>query len=33
VTNLTNQQTITANFLALFPGDPRRVMGKLWFNF
>jgi iron complex outermembrane receptor protein len=33
VTNLTDQQTIVANFLALFPGDPRRVTGKLWFNF
>ncbi|AJP74760.1 TonB-dependent receptor [Sphingomonas hengshuiensis] len=33
VTNLTKQETITANFLALFPGDPRRFTGKLWFNF
>ena len=24
VSNLTKQKTVTANFLALFPGDPRR---------
>lgn len=33
VTNLTKQETITANFLSLFPGDPRRFTGRLWFNF
>jgi iron complex outermembrane receptor protein len=33
VSNLTKQKTITANFLALFPGDPRRFTGRLWFNF
>jgi iron complex outermembrane recepter protein len=33
VTNLTEQETITANFLSLFPGDPRRFTGRLWFNF
>jgi iron complex outermembrane recepter protein len=33
VTNLTEQKTLTANFLSLFPGDPRRVTGRLWFNF
>ena len=33
VTNLTKQETITANFISLFPGDPRRFTGRLWFNF
>ena len=33
VTNLTKQETITANFISLFPGDPRRVAARLWFNF
>lgn len=33
VTNLTKQETITANFLSLFPGDPRRFTGRIWFNF
>lgn len=33
VSNLTNEETITANFLSLFPGDPRRYTGRLWFNF
>ena len=33
VSNLTKQKTITANFLALFPGDPRRFTARLWFNF
>jgi iron complex outermembrane receptor protein len=33
VTNLTQQKTVTANFLSLFAGDPRRVTGRLWFNF
>ncbi|WP_238560187.1 TonB-dependent receptor [Sphingomonas sp. Mn802worker] len=33
VTNLTKQETITANFLSLFPGDPRRFTGRLWFKF
>ncbi len=32
-TNLTEQETITANFLSLFPGQPRRVNLKLWVNF
>lgn len=29
VTNLTNQKTVTANFLSLFPGDPRRYTARL----
>lgn len=33
ITNLTNEETITANFLSLFPGDPRRYTGRIWFNF
>lgn len=33
VSNLTKQETITANFISLFPGDPRRFTGRLWFNF
>ncbi len=33
VTNLTRQETITGQFLALFPGDPRRFTGSLWFDF
>ncbi|HEX7855690.1 MAG TPA: TonB-dependent receptor [Sphingobium sp.] len=33
VTNLTKQETITANFISLFPGDPRRWTGRIWFNF
>jgi iron complex outermembrane recepter protein len=33
VSNLTKQETITANFISLFPGDPRRWTGRLWFNF
>lgn len=33
VTNLTKQETITANFISLFPGDPRRFTGRFWFNF
>lgn len=33
VTNLTEQETITANFISLFPGDPRRYTGRLWFRF
>ncbi len=33
VTNLTKQTTITANFISLFPGDPRRFTGRIWFNF
>lgn len=33
VTNLTKQETITGNFLSLFPGDPRRFTGSFWFNF
>lgn len=33
VTNLTKQETITANFLSLFPGDPRRFTGSVWFKF
>ncbi|ACT59211.1 TonB-dependent receptor [Hirschia baltica] len=32
-TNLTEQETITANFLSLFPGQPRRFNLKLWVNF
>ena len=32
-TNLTEQETITANFLSLYPGQPRRVNFKLWVNF
>ncbi|AOH85183.1 TonB-dependent receptor [Sphingomonas panacis] len=33
VSNLTKQETITANFISLFPGDPRRFTGRVWFNF
>ncbi|MFT3964263.1 MAG: TonB-dependent receptor [Sphingobium sp.] len=33
VTNLTDQKTVTANFLGIYPGDPRRYTGRLWFNF
>ncbi|MET0363659.1 MAG: TonB-dependent receptor [Sphingobium sp.] len=33
VSNLTKQQTVTANFISLFPGDPRRFTGRIWFNF
>lgn len=33
VTNLTEQETITANFLSLFPGDPRRFTLSFWFDF
>lgn len=33
VTNLTKQETLTANFISVFPGDPRRFTGRLWFNF
>lgn len=33
MTNLTKQETIAANFLSLFPGDPRRFTGTVWFNF
>lgn len=33
VSNLTKQETITANFLSLFPGAPRRFTGRLWFKF
>lgn len=29
VSNLTDQRTVTANFLSLFPGDPRRFTGRL----
>ncbi|HWU03754.1 MAG TPA: TonB-dependent receptor, partial [Novosphingobium sp.] len=29
VTNLFNQTTVTANFLSLFPGDPRRVTARV----
>jgi iron complex outermembrane recepter protein len=32
-TNLTEQETISANFLSLFPGQPRRVNMKVWFKF
>ena len=33
VSNLTKQETITANFISLFPGEPRRFTGRMWFNF
>ncbi|MET0373735.1 MAG: TonB-dependent receptor [Rhizorhabdus sp.] len=33
VSNLTKQETITANFISIFPGDPRRFTGRFWFNF
>ncbi|MFT3964940.1 MAG: TonB-dependent receptor [Sphingobium sp.] len=33
VTNLTKQETVTANFISLFPGDPQRWTGRIWFNF
>jgi len=29
VSNLTKQRTVTANFLSLFPGDPRRFTGRV----
>ena len=29
VSNLTDQRTVTANFLSLFPGDPRRFTGRI----
>lgn len=29
VTNVTDQHTVTANFLALFPGDPRRYTARI----
>ncbi|MEM5518268.1 TonB-dependent receptor [Henriciella sp. AS95] len=32
-TNLTEQETITANFLSLFPGQPRRVNLRIWGTF
>lgn len=32
VSNLTDQRTVTANFLALFPGDPRRYTGRIKFK-
>ncbi|KPF90764.1 TonB-dependent receptor [Novosphingobium sp. AAP83] len=32
VSNLTDQETVTANFLALFPGDPRRFTGRIKFK-
>ena len=32
VSNVTNQKTVTANFLALFPGDPRRFTGRVKFK-
>lgn len=33
VSNLTKQDTITANFLSLFPGDPRRFTGRVKMSF
>jgi len=33
VSNLTEQKTVTANFLSLFPGDPRRFTGRVKFKF
>lgn len=33
VTNVTKEETATANFLSIFPGDPRRFTGRFWFNF
>jgi iron complex outermembrane receptor protein len=32
VSNLTDQKTVTANFLSLFPGDPRRYTVRLKFE-
>lgn len=32
VSNLTKQKTVTANFLSLFPGDPRRFTGRIKFK-
>lgn len=32
VSNLTDQKTVTANFLSLFPGDPRRYTLRLKFE-
>ena len=32
VSNLTNQRTVTANFLSLFPGDPRRFTARVKFK-
>jgi iron complex outermembrane receptor protein len=32
VSNLTNQKTVTANFLSLFPGDPRRFTARVKFK-
>ena len=33
VSNITNQKTVTANFLSLFPGDPRRFTARARFKF
>lgn len=33
VTNLTKEETATANFVSIFPGDPRRFTGRFWMNF
>jgi len=32
VSNVTNQKTVTANFLSLFPGDPRRYTVRVRFK-
>ncbi|NLR71981.1 TonB-dependent receptor [Novosphingobium sp. ERN07] len=32
VSNLTDQKTVTANFLSLFPGDPRRYTARVRFK-
>lgn len=32
-TNITDQETITANFIVLFPGQPSRVNFRIWHNF
>jgi iron complex outermembrane receptor protein len=32
VSNLTQQKTVTANFLSLFPGDPRRFTARVKFK-
>lgn len=32
-TNITDQETITANFIVLFPGQPRRVNFRVWRTF
>jgi iron complex outermembrane receptor protein len=29
VSNLTEQKTVTANFLSLFPGEPRRFTARV----